>query len=114
MRILSSIALTAVLAACASKAVEEKKPVTAAAPVAPTAAASPTPKAAIGDFGLDLAAGNPSVKPGDDFFAYANGTWDKNFAIPADKASYGPFDKLDDLSKVRVRAIIEKAAAARA
>ena len=28
-----------------------------------------THKAAIGTFGLDLSAGNPAVKPGDDFFA---------------------------------------------
>ena len=116
MRLLSAIALTAVLAACASKAAEEKKPVPATAPVASTAApaAAPGPKAALGDFGIDLSAGNPSVKPGDDFFAYANGTWDESFAIPADKSSFGAFDKLDELSKERVRAIIEKAAAAHA
>ena len=60
-------------------------------------------------FGLDLSAGNPSVKPGDDFFAYANGTWDESFTIPADKSSFGPFDRLDELSKERVRDIIEQA-----
>ncbi|MBS0578955.1 MAG: M13 family peptidase [Proteobacteria bacterium] len=80
-----------------------------AAPVAP-----PAPKAEIGDFGIDLTARDLSVKPGDDFFAYASGTWDKNFAIPADKSSFGPFDKLDELSKVRSRTIIEKAAASHA
>ena len=31
------------------------------------------PGAAIGDFGLDLTARKPSVKPGDDFFSFANG-----------------------------------------
>ena len=71
-------------------------------------------KAAIGDFGLDLTAINRAVKPGDDFFGYANGAWYERFTIPADKSSYGPFDRLDELSKERVRGIIEKAAAAHA
>ena len=45
---------------------------------------------------------------------YANGTWDKTFVIPPDKSSFGPFDRLDELSKVRVRAIVEKAASSHA
>ena len=106
------------LTACASKPAEEKKPVPAAnaspAVAAPPAALPPAPKAAIGDFGVDLSAADKSVRPGDDFFAYANGSWDKNFTIPADKASFGPSDRLDELSKERVRVIIEKAAAAHA
>jgi predicted metalloendopeptidase len=114
------------LAACATKPLEEK-PVPLNAPLAAPAAVS-TPaaasamasdpsaqgKAAIGDFGLDLTAINRAVKPGDDFFAYANGGWYDRFTIPADKSSYGPFDRLDELSKERVRGIIEKAAAAHA
>jgi len=76
-------------------------------------AAAPTlRKAAIGDFGLDLSAGNRNLKPGDDFFAYANGGWYDSFTIPPDHSSYGPFDQLDELSKKRVREIIEQAAAA--
>ena len=35
--------------------------------------------------GIDLAAMDKSVKPGDDFFRYANGTWFKNTEIPADR-----------------------------
>jgi putative endopeptidase len=69
-------------------------------------------KAAIGAFGLDLTAGNPTVKPGDDFFAYASGSWYKTFQIPPDRASFGAFNELDELSKRRVREIIEAAAAA--
>jgi predicted metalloendopeptidase len=41
--------------------------------------------------GLDLAAMDKSVKPGDDFFLYANGTWLKNSEIPADRSSIGGF-----------------------
>ena len=70
-----------------------------------------THKAAIGTFGLDLSAGNPTVKPGDDFFAYASGKWYDHFEIPADKTTYGAFNQLDDLSKQRVRELIEQAAA---
>jgi predicted metalloendopeptidase len=74
------------------------------------AALRPTP--AIGNFGLDLGARNGQVRPGDDFFAYANGGWYESFTIPADKSKFGPFDMLDELSKQRVRRIIEHAAAA--
>lgn len=69
-------------------------------------------KAAIGAFGLDLTAGNPTVKPGDDFFAYASGSWYNTFQIPPDRSSFSAFNELDELSKRRVREIIESAAAA--
>src|SRR3569833_2784531 len=71
-------------------------------------------KPAIGAFGLDLSAGNPAVKPGDDFFTYASGKWYSTFEIPPDRASFGAFNELDELSKTRVREIIEAAAAAHA
>jgi putative endopeptidase len=112
MRSVSWLAALVTAATCAAGPVEEKQvPVTTPA----AAAAEATPAAAhatIGDFGLDLSAGNPQVKPGDDFFAYANGTWFQHFAIPSDHSSFGPFDKLDELSKERVRGIIEQAVAA--
>lgn len=41
--------------------------------------------------GIDLAAMDKSVKPGDDFFLYANGSWFKNSEIPADRGSIGSF-----------------------
>jgi putative endopeptidase len=122
MRVLSSMAaLIAVLAGAATPAEEQPVPAPSAAvpalaavPGTSAVPAAPAPHAAIGDFGLDLSAGNPHVKPGDDFFAFANGAWYDTFRIPADKASYGPFNVLDDLSKQRVRGIIEHAAAAHA
>jgi len=72
------------------------------------------PKAQIGSFGLDLTTGDPSVKPGDDFFVYANGKWLSTFEIPPDKSSYGAFVKLADDTEVQVREIIEAAAAMQA
>ena len=44
-------------------------------------------KPALGSFGIDTAAMDTSVKPGDDFFGYVNGKWIATFKIPADKAS---------------------------
>ena len=107
-----AVALLAV-SACASKPALEKPVPATTSPAAAPAAPAPA-RAAIGDFGIDLTAGNSHVKPGDDFFAYANGTWAQGFTIPADHASYGPFNTLDDLSKQRVRGIIESAATAHA
>jgi len=37
--------------------------------------------------GIDLAAMDKRVKPGDDFYSYANGTWVKKTEIPADRSS---------------------------
>jgi putative endopeptidase len=68
-------------------------------------------KAELGAFGLDLSAGNPEVRPGDDFFAYASGRWYDTFEIPPDRSSYGPFHRLNDLSEQRVKTLIERAAA---
>jgi len=51
-----------------------------------------------------------SVKPGDDFWAYVNGTWNKNTQIAADRASAGPFVTLSDQAERDVRDIVEKLA----
>src|SRR5262252_7835844 len=104
MRAYVWVAALATLGACAAGPAREDPRSAAAAPAAlpqragpadpPPAAAPPPPHAAIGDFGVDLAAGDHSVRPGDDFFAYANGAWYASFVIPADHASYGPFTSL--------------------
>ena len=47
--------------------------------------------------GIDLDAMDASVRPGDDFFAYVNGAWVEETAMPADKSRYGVFDQLRDL-----------------
>jgi hypothetical protein len=39
--------------------------------------------------GIDLDGMDRSILPGNDFFAYANGTWLKNTSIPDDLDSYG-------------------------
>ena len=68
-------------------------------------------KPAYGTYGFDTAGMDASVRPGNDYYAHANGTWAKNTAIPADRSNYGMFTVLDDLSRERVRAIIEEMAA---
>lgn len=64
-----------------------------------------------GTWGFDLSGMDRSVKPGDDFFKFANGKWAEKTEIPADRTRYGNFDKLRELSEARVRAILEDAAA---
>ena len=84
MRPLSWMPALLVLVACAAKPVEEK-PVPLNTPSAATQVDPPSrAKASIGDFGLDLTAGKPEVKPGDDFVAFA-GDWYDHFEIPADR-----------------------------
>ncbi|MYM33116.1 M13 family peptidase [Duganella sp. FT94W] len=62
--------------------------------------------------GVDLRDIDPAVRPQDDFFLHLNGKWLAKTEIPADKASWGSFEKLDDDTKPQLRAIIEAAAAA--
>ncbi len=47
------------------------------------------------------------VSPREDFFRYVNGSWLKNFEIPADRSGYGAFTVLREQSEEHVRAIIE-------
>jgi len=68
--------------------------------------------AAIGAWGVDLAARDLNVKPGDDFFRYANGTWLANTPIPADRTRWGTFDMLREKSDNDQRVIIEEVALA--
>ncbi|WP_095505214.1 M13 family metallopeptidase [Paraferrimonas sedimenticola] len=70
-------------------------------------APAPAGKAELGRFGIDLTARNEAVKPGDDFFMYASGTWYDNFVMPADKTRYGAFSALGERSEERVKEIIE-------
>ncbi|KPF61818.1 peptidase M13 [alpha proteobacterium AAP81b] len=83
----------------------------ATACLATTAAfAAEAAKPEIGSFGFDTAGMDRSVKPGDDWVKFANGTYNKNIEIPADRTNYGMFTKLRDLSQTRTRTIVEQAA----
>ena len=102
------LATTTILAGCATTPMPAPAPIVVAE-VAPESA-PPAPVAQLGSFGFDTAGMDSTVLPGNNFYGYANGTWAKNTLIPADKANYGMFGLLDDLSKERTRIIVEEAA----
>ena len=84
-------------------------PATAKEEAAPAATGAAKPE--LGTFGFDRTGMDKSVQPGDDFYAYANGTWAKNTQIPADKSNFGMFTVLADLSQTRTQGILEAAKA---
>lgn len=71
------------------------------------ALAAPARRAQLGNFGIDLAGRDLAVKPGNDFFKYAGGTWIKNNQIPGDRVRWGAFDQLRAKSETDVKAIID-------
>ncbi|WP_269533542.1 M13 family metallopeptidase [Chitinimonas sp. BJYL2] len=60
--------------------------------------------------GIDKQNFDKSVRIQDDLYAAVNGGWERKTEIPADKASWGAFHELRDLSEKRTREIIEGAA----
>src|SRR3569833_2941209 len=78
----------------------------AAAPAAPSETVRD-----YGKWGFDLTGRDTSVRPGDDFFAFAIGTYIDRTQIPADRTWYGTVNILRDLSETRVHTILEDAAA---
>jgi putative endopeptidase len=60
--------------------------------------------------GIDLTAIDKTAAPGDDFYAYANGSWIKRTAIPPDQSRWGSFNILNLEAQKRTRALIEDAA----
>src|ERR1700731_3991908 len=53
---------------------------------------------------------DPSVKPSDDFFLYANGGWIKRTEIPPEYSRWGSFNILIEHNNDALHAIAEKAA----
>ena len=68
---------------------------------------APAQEPTFGAWGVDLTGMDKSVKPGDDFFDYANGTWYKNAVIPPDRTATGSFPNLTILSEQRMTAIVK-------
>jgi len=95
--LLLGIALIA-LAACGKKDAEPGDEAKEGA-----AAAGPE----LGVFGVDLAAMDQTVRPGDDFYGHVNGEWLKTFKIPDEYSSYGSFTVLAERSEDRLKVIVE-------
>jgi putative endopeptidase len=81
-----------------------------AAIAAPAAAQQ---KAQWGTFGVDPASMDRSVRPGDDFWSYVNGSWARTVEIPADRGALSQVARLNDLSSSQVKAILEEMIARR-
>ncbi len=60
--------------------------------------------------GIDLEGIDRKVKPGDDFFAFANGAWLARTEIPADRSNWGTGAILTELTSKRVAELIRDAA----
>jgi predicted metalloendopeptidase len=69
--------------------------------------------AAPADQNVDTQDIDHSIKPGDDFYRYANGGWLKTVAIPAGQSSYDTRAILTKRTSERVRNLIQDAAAAK-
>jgi len=68
--------------------------------------AAPT-RAQVGAWGVDLPGGDPQVKPGDDFYRYANGRWLDSAQIPPDRTWWGPPVVLREHSMQQLHEILE-------
>ncbi|QGY46014.1 hypothetical protein GM418_20775 [Maribellus comscasis] len=51
-----------------------------------------------------------SIKPGDDFYRYVNGSWIKNNSVPEDRSSYGSFDIVRKKRDADVKTLLEEVA----
>jgi putative endopeptidase len=60
---------------------------------------------------IDPANMDLSVKPGNDFYQYASGTWIKNNPVPAKETRWGSFNELRDFNINAVKSLVEDAAA---
>lgn len=58
---------------------------------------------------IDRANMDLGVKPGDNFYQYANGAWIKKTPIPASKTRWGSFDALAEESSQALKSLLEEA-----
>lgn len=60
-------------------------------------------------FGLDLAGSNLTLRPGEDFYRYANGTWLDRTQIPPDRPLVSVDQQIEEAAQDTIRAILEEA-----
>ncbi|MBR1594185.1 MAG: M13 family metallopeptidase [Alloprevotella sp.] len=61
--------------------------------------------------GIDRANMNPKVKPGTDFYEYADGGWMKAHPLTPEYSRYGQFNALEEDNREQIRSLIEDLAA---
>lgn len=61
---------------------------------------------------IDTANMDLTVRPGDDFYAYANGNWIRQNPVPPSQTRWGAFNILREQSAARLRDLLEAAASA--
>jgi len=59
-----------------------------------------------GAWGIDLTTQDSAVKPGDDFYRFANGEWLNEYKLPADKTKFGMLGLLNEEAEENVKQII--------
>jgi putative endopeptidase len=77
--------------------------------LAPLCAAAATPLLAAEvpvQSGINPSAMDTNIRPGDDFYAFANGGWMKNTEIPADRSRIGGFQIADQTTEARITRLI--------
>src|SRR5207248_2567429 len=83
----------------------------ASAPSKPTGpAAADRSSASSPDHGLDVKGMDPAVKPGDNFFRFANGRWLQSTEIPPDRSSWSNGAMRSELTAKRTADLIQEAA----
>ena len=56
---------------------------------------------------IDASNMNTTVRPQDDFYEYANGTWLKNTPIPASESRWGSFNELQEFNRAALKTILD-------
>ncbi len=74
------------------------------------ATATAVPIAPPSGSGIDIGAMDRSVRPGDDFFAYANGKWLATTEIPPDRSTWGASGELEERLRSQTRDLLEASA----
>ena len=91
--------------ALASCAKSPPPPATGVVPVAMSAPATAQPTGIATAHAVDLSAIDHSVKPGDDFFLFANGGWYAKAEIPPDRSGAGVWLRLSQQIEDRTKAL---------
>jgi len=109
MRTTTMIALLVCLLAGCQQDTEQTDAVVA---IDETAALTVPATAQFGSWGVDLENRDLAIRPGDDFYGYANGHWLETYELPPDKTGFGSFLALHEQAQERVRGLLMELAAA--